>query len=341
MVSFENDYNVGMHPKILEALAKTNLIPQSGYGSDEYTLKAKENIRKVLGSDDNEIFLLAGGTQTNAIVIDSLLKDYEGVVACSSGHIAVHEAGAVEHAGRKVLEIPEVDGKVDSKLLDKYVSTFYGDDNREHMVFPGMVYLSYPTEKGTLYSKQELLDVADVCKKYNMKLFLDGARLGYGLMSKSSDLTIQDIASICDVFYIGGTKVGAIIGEAIVFKKECAPKHFVNFIKKRGALLAKGRLVGLQFATLFENNLYFDISKNAMDKAEKLKEIIVKKGYSPYIVSPTNQQFIVLENSKMQELAKHIKFSFWENIDENHTAIRLVTSWATSDNDLAELEKYL
>lgn len=341
MVSFENDYNAGAHPQVLKRLMETNLEPLSGYGTDPYCERAKEKIRAACGCPQAEVEFLVGGTQTNAVVISSMLKDYEGVVAAKTGHVSVHEAGAIEYTGHKVLEIAQEEGKIRAETLRKYLEVYYADENFEHMVFPGMVYISHPTEYGTLYSKKELQDIADVCHEYRMPLFVDGARLGYGLMSRDTDVTLPELAQICDVFYIGGTKVGALCGEAVVFTKGNRPKHFLTSIKKRGALLAKGRLLGVQFDALFTDDLYFEIGRHAIEKAEELKEIFRSKNLDIYLESPTNQQFIVLENRRMEELKKQIKFSFWENLDDNRTVVRFVTSWSTTDEDLELLRRVL
>lgn len=341
MVSFESDYIAGAHPQVLKRLTETNLEPLSGYGADPYCERAKEKIRAACGCPQAEVEFLVGGTQTNAVVISSMLKDYEGVVAAKTGHVSAHEAGAIEYTGHKVLEIAQEAGKIQAETLRKYLEVYYADENFEHMVFPGMVYISHPTEYGTLYSKKEMQDIADVCHEYGMPLFVDGARLGYGLMSRETDITLPELAEICDVFYIGGTKVGALCGEAVVFTKGNKPKHFLTSVKKRGALLAKGRLLGVQFDALFTDDLYFEIGRHAIGKAEELKEIFRSKNLDIYLESPTNQQFIVLENRRMEELKKQIKFSFWENLDENHTVVRFVTSWSTTEEDMEVLRRVL
>ena len=341
MLSFESDYIEGAHPKILEALVKTNMESLSGYGADEYTKIAKEKIAAACALPDAQIAFLTGGTQTNQIVIDTMLHQYEGVIAAQSGHVSVHEAGAIEFTGRKVLILPSHNGKILASELDSFISDFYNDGNHEHMVFPGMVYISHPTEYGTLYSKNEMTEISKVCRKHKIPLFLDGARLGYGLMSNQSDLTLPDIAELCDVFYIGGTKVGALCGEAVVFTKKNMPLHFEHLVKKHGALLAKGRLLAIQFDTLFTDDLYFKISRNAIDRAEELKTLFTKKNYKFFIDSPTNQQFVILENSKVKELQKNVKFAFWEKYDKTHTVVRFATSWATTSEKISELEKLL
>ena len=341
MLSFENDYNVGAHSKVLEALVRTNLIPQTGYGFDEFTQSAKEKIRAACNAPKADIFFLAGGTQTNMITISALLQAYEGVIAAKTGHVSLHEAGAIEHAGHKVLEVEDVDGKVTASAVKAVVENFYADESREHMVFPGMVYISHPTELGTLYSKKELTELSQVCREYNLPLYLDGARLAYGLMSKESDLSLPEIAELCDVFYIGGTKDGALCGEALVFPRGDMPKHFLAIAKQKGGLLAKGRLAGVQFDALYTDNLYFELGQNAIDRAEELKEVFREKKYRFWRESPTNQQYFIVENEKMQELKEKVAFSFWERYDDKHTVVRFVTSWATTKEDVAKLKELL
>ena len=341
MLSFENDYSEGAHPKILQRFVETNFEQVPGYGSDPYCDSAKEKIRAACSCPDAEIFFLVGGTQTNAVVIDSMLQAYEGVVSAQTGHVNAHEAGAIEYTGHKVLSIPQYDGKMKASDLEAYLKTFWQDESHEHMVFPGMVYISHPTEYGTLYTKQELADLSAICRRYEIPLYLDGARLGYGLMSKTTDVTLPDIAELCDVFYIGGTKVGALCGEAVVFTKHNMPKYFVTHVKQHGALLAKGRLAGVQFDTLFTDNLYFEISKHAIEMAELLKQGFAEKGYTFHIDSPTNQQFIVLDDEKYNELQKQVRCCFWEKPDDTHTVVRFATSWATPKENIDELMKLL
>ena len=341
MISFQSDYIQGAHPKILENLIKTNYEALSGYSTDKYCDIAKEKIKAACNKPDADVYFLVGGTQANQVVISTCLRNYEGVISAVTGHINAHEAGAVEYTGHKVLPLPNHNGKIDATELKDFVQTFYADDNHEHMVFPGMVYISHPTEYGTLYSKDELTKISEICKKYDMMLFLDGARLGYGVMSNETDVSLEDIANLCDVFYIGGTKVGALCGEAVVFTHNNAPKYFMTTVKQHGAMIAKGRLLGIQFDTLFTDNLYFEISKHAILMAEKLKNLFVEKGYKFFLDSPTNQQFIILENNKMEELKKNVVFGFWEKYDENHTVVRFATSWATTEEDINELSKYI
>ena len=341
MLSFECDYNIGAHPLVLQKLIETNMQPQPGYGEDEYSASAKQKIKAACGRDDLDVHFLAGGTQTNRIIIDSMLHPVEGVIAATTGHVAAHEAGAIEASGHKVLCVPGHDGKVHADEIEGLIKSFYADASYTHMVFPGMVYLSHPTEYGTLYTKDELRAISAVCRAYKIPLFVDGARLGYGLMSKQTDVTLGDLCDLCDVFYIGGTKVGALCGEAVVFTHNNTPAHFFTFIKQNGALLAKGRLIGVQFDALFTDDLYFQISKNAIDMAQELLRICKEKGYSTYLDSPTNQQFFILDNQKCAELSKHVRFSEWEKPDANHTVIRLATSWGTTHKDLIELSKVL
>ena len=337
MVSFECDYIAGAHPEILRRLEETNLEALPGYGFDKYTEIAKEKIKAVCGCPSAEVELLVGGTQTNAIIISTMLRDWEGVIAADSGHVSVHESGAIEHSGHKVIELPAEDGKLRADAVRKYIEKFYADATHDHMVFPGMVYISHPTEPGTLYSKKELTELAELCREYGIPLYLDGARLGYGLMSKASDMSLADIAELCDVFYIGGTKVGALCGEAVVFTKGNKPEHFMTSVKKRGGLLAKGRLLGVQFDALFTDDLYFKISRHAIDMAERVKEIIKDKGWQVYMDSPTNQQLILMDEEQMAELGKSVLFDRWGISDDGRTIVRLATSWSTTEEDIKML----
>ena len=341
MISFESDYIAGAHPRILQRLTETNLEGLSGYGSDPYCESARSKIREACECPQAEVFFLVGGTQTNAVVISAMLQEYEGVVAAQTGHVSVHEAGAIENTGHKVLEIAQTDGKITAASLELYLERFYQDQNHDHMVFPGMVYISHPTEYGTLYTKKELQDISDICAGYRIPLFIDGARLGYGLMSRDTDLTLADIAGLCDVFYIGGTKVGALCGEAVVFPKDNMPKHFLTIVKRHGALLAKGWLLGVQFDTLFTDNLYFDISKHAIDMAQELKQIMKDAGLRFHLESPTNQQFVILDRTYMEWLKDKVAFSFWEDYDETHVIVRFATSWSTTKEDLEQLREVL
>ena len=341
MLSFQNDYQEGAHEKILKRLMETNLEPQSGYGSDSYTESAKEKIRKVCECPQADVWFLTGGTQTNQNVIDAMLQPYEGVVAASTGHVSVHEAGAIEFTGHKVLTIPQHEGKIYAEELESYLRGFWEDTDHEHMVFPGMVYLSWPTELGTLYTRAELGEIHKVCRQYKIPLYLDGARMGYGLASRGSGMTLADLAASCDVFYIGGTKVGALFGEAVVFPRHNAPGRFMTAVKQRGALLAKGWLLGVQFDALFTDGLYQKLGKNAIETAERLREGFQEKGFSFYLDTPTNQIFLVVDRAQREDLARKAAFSFWEQLDEERTVIRFVTSWATRMEDVEELIRRL
>ena len=341
MITFENDYIAGAHPLVLNHLVETNLESLSGYGQDIYCENAKAKIKNACGRQDVEVELLTGGTQTNQVVISTMLQDHEGVIAADTGHINVHEAGAIEYTGHKVLSLPHKEGKLQPEVLKKYLEGFYADETYTHMVFPGMVYISHPTEYGTLYTLKDLTQLSDICRSYRIPLYLDGARLAYGLMSRETDVTLPDIARLCDVFYIGGTKVGALCGEAVVFTRQNKPAHFITSVKKRGALLAKGRLTGVQFDALFSNDLYFEIGRHAIRMAEKLKTVFHDKGIPFYLESPTNQQFIILDNAQMERLRRQVCFSFWEKYDDKRTVVRFVTSWSTTEEDLQKLEDIL
>lgn len=341
MISFESDYTEGAHEEILKKLCETNLEQLSGYGADKYCDSAKEKIKKVCGCPDAEVFFLVGGTQTNQTVISTMLQPYEGVVSANTGHISTHEAGAIEYTGHKVLTLPHEYGKIKAEDLKRYLEDFYADDNFEHTVFPGMVYISHPTEYGTLYTLDELTAISSVCRKYDIPLYLDGARLGYALESNGTDVKITDIAKLCDAFYIGGTKVGALCGEAVVFTHNNAPKHFFTMIKQHGALLAKGRLLGVQFDTLFTDDLYFKISRHAIKMADKMRVAFKNKGYQFFMETITNQIFIVLENERMEQLKKSVSFGFWEKFDDTHTVVRFASSWATREEDVDKLIEML
>lgn len=337
MLYFESDYTEGAHEKLLQRLMETNRESLSGYGQDKYCTAAKEKIKAACGKPEAEVFLLTGGTQTNQLVIDTVLAPYEGVVSAQTGHVAAHEAGAIEFTGHKVLTLPQTEGKIAAADLEALLKTFYADESHDHMVFPGMVYISHPTEYGTLYTRDELAALSEVCRRYRLPLYLDGARLGYGLVSRGTDVTLRDIAALCDIFYIGGTKVGALCGEAVVFSNGNPPAHFFTSIKQHGALLAKGRLLGVQFDTLFTDDLYYEISRHAIRLADKLREALREKGYRFFIETVTNQLFVVLENTRLEELRREVNVSFWEQLDEHHTVVRLATSWATSAEDVDAL----
>lgn len=341
MLSFASDYIAGAHPKVLERLVATNMEVATGYGTDHFTKSAIQKIKEGCGLPEADVYFLVGGTQTNQVVISTMLAPYEGVIAAKTGHVSIHEAGAIEYSGHKVLELEGCDGKIKGEDIQSLIKNFYEDGNYEHMVFPGMVYLSYPTEYGTLYSKAELEEIYGICQTYKIPLFIDGARLGYGLASLEGDVTLKDIARLCDVFYIGGTKVGALCGEALVFTKGNTPKHFVTQIKQHGALLAKGRLLGVQFDTLFTDDLYIKIARHGIEMAEELKSILEEKGYPFFLKSPTNQQFVILDNDKMKSLQEKVSFGFWEKYNEHQSVVRFATSWSTSKEDMKALREIL
>lgn len=341
MLHFENDYSEGAHPQVLQRLIDTNDLQLPGYGSDSITEQAKNRISQACGTPDADVYLLVGGTQTNMVVISSMLKQVEGVVAADTGHVSMHEAGAIEASGHKVLAIPGNNGKMEASTLEHYLDDFFEDPNHEHMVFPGMVYISFPTEYGTLYTKDELSAISSICRRHGIPLFIDGARLGYGLACPDNDVTLHDIATYADVFYIGGTKIGALCGEAVVFPKGDAPMHMLTMIKQRGALLAKGRVLGAQFDALFTDDLYLRISRNAIDTAAVLRGALQERGYRFFIESPSNQIFVILDDTKLAELSQKVIFSVWERFDATHTVIRLATSWATKKSDVESLIRLL
>lgn len=340
MLDFSCDYKNGAHPAVLSRLVETNSQTTGTYGFDEYSESAKEKIKKACKAKDADVFFIAGGTQTNMTVISSCLKSYEGVVSASTGHINCHEAGAVEYSGHKVIALPHHGGKADAGELEALLKDFNENPSRDHMIFPAMLYISYPTEYGTIYKKEELLHLRRVCDKYGLTIFLDGARLGYGLTCGECDIDLPFIAEICDVFYIGGTKVGALCGEAVVFPKG-APAHFITMIKQRGAMLAKSRIIGVQFDALFSDGLYFKIAKNGIDRAYELKAAFERKGYKFYIDSPTNQQFIVLDEKTLARLEKKVNFEVWEKTADGCTVVRFATSWSTTKEEITELYKLL
>lgn len=340
MLLFRCDYAEGAHPQILKRLTETNFEQLDGYGFDPYSESAKKKILEACGCPGGKVYLLVGGTQTNATVIAALLRDYEGAVAVQTGHINVHEAGAVEYTGHKVLTLPQHFGKMDAGELEAFLSACDADVSKDHMVWPGLVYISLSTEYGTLYSRAELARLRDVAHKYGLPLFIDGARLGYALASPECDFTLSDMKDLCDVFYIGGTKVGALCGEAVVFPKQ-APKHFFTTVKQHGALLAKGRLLGVQFDTLFTDNLYGRIASNAIDRAQEMIAVLKEKGIPFFLETPTNQQFVILENGYMKALSAKVGFDIWEPYDSNHTVVRFATSWATTPEHIQQLRAIL
>ncbi len=336
MISFESDYNNGCHEAILRRLIETNDERATGYGLDEFCTAAKEKIRTACGKPEADVFFLVGGTQTNATVIDSMLHSYQGVLSVDTGHINVHESGAIELGGHKVLALPSHDGKMDAGELREWLEAFFGDIAYEHMVFPGMVYITFATEMGTIYTRAELEAIYDVCKHYELPVFIDGARLGYGLMAEGCDVTLQQLASLCDVFYLGGTKCGALCGEAVVFPHHNAPAHFFTIVKQHGALMAKGRLLGIQFDTLMTDDLYFKIARHAVEQAMRLRDAFVSKGYKMYSNSPTNQQFVLLDSETIARLEKDFVFEQWFPVGDMMNC-RFVTSWATLPADVDAL----
>ena len=340
MISFTCDYNEGAHPLILERLLQTNLQQEPGYGADAFTASAKARIYEACACPSAEVFLLTGGTQTDSTVIATMLRDYQGAIAAETGHIAVHEAGAVEYTGHKVLTLPSHEGKMRADDLRAYLGHYYADGSYDHMVFPGLVYISFPTEYGTLYSLAELKALREVCDQYMLPLFVDGARLGYGLMSPACDVTLQDLAALCDVFTIGGTKVGALCGEAVVFPHG-APEHFFTMVKQHGALLAKGRVLGIQFDVLFTDGLYFKIAKNAIDLAMEMKAMFVSKGYELFLDSPTNQQFILLTPAAAARLEGQVAYEVWDTLPDGRMITRFATSWATTREQISALAALL
>ena len=349
MVSFASDYNNGAHPKVLQHLIDTNSESSESYGDDIWSRHAREMIRQACQCPDADIFFLVGGTQTNATVIDGVLTGYEGVIAVTTGHINVHESGAIEANGHKIITLPSHDGKMWASDLEQFHTLFFADPVYEHMVIPGIVYITLPTELGTMYKAAEIEKLHELCRAYEVPLFIDGARLGYGLMSDECDFDLPWLARHCDVFYIGGTKIGALCGEAVVFPKlpytaldgkttvvNGAPRHFFNIIKQHGALLAKSRLAGVQFDALFTDGLYFQISRHAIEMAKRLRTIFLNAGFT-LKDSSTNQQFVILTKKQLEQLRKVIDFETWEPLDNDRVLCRFVTSWATTEDDLAAL----
>lgn len=341
MIYFDSDYMAGAHPKVMERLLETNHLNTIGYGCDEYTKHAAELIRNACVQPNARVYFLVGGTQTNATVIDGLLSRHQGVVAAESAHINVHEAGAIEATGHKILTLPQYEGKVLASDLKEYIDNFYSDDTYEHMVAPGMLYISFPTEYGTTYSYEELTKLSEICHNANIPLYIDGARLAYGLAAKGNNVTLKDIAQLSDVFYIGGTKVGALFGEAVVITNPTLLKDFFPLIKQHGALLAKGRLLGVQFEALFENNLYEEIGLQTVEKALRIRNLFSSKGYKIVVDSTTNQQFIRLPNQIIDKLKENISFELWGPRGKTETVVRFVTGWATSHTDIDTLASIL
>ncbi len=337
MIRFQCDYGEGAHPSILKRLEETNMEQTAGYGEDPYCESARRKIRELCESPEADVHFLVGGTQTNFTVISAILRPHQGVLAAQSGHINVHETGAVEATGHKVLTLPSTDGTICADQVREIWKEHWEDANHEHVVQPGMVYISHPTENGTLYSKEKLTELSKACQELGLPLFLDGARLGYGLMAETSDLTLADVAELTDVFYIGGTKVGALFGEAVVITNPALKQDFRYLIKQRGGMLAKGRLLGLQFETLFTDGLYFELGKRADELALRLKKAFLDKGYGLAYDSYTNQQFPILPEEHLEKLREKYAFGFWEDAGEGRQAVRFCTSWATTEEAVESL----
>lgn len=336
-LAFASDYMKGAHPAILRRLSETNDMQTAGYGADPITAAAKDRIRKACACPQAEVEFLVGGTQTNATVIDAFLRSWQGVVAAETGHISLHEGGAIEAAGHKVLTLPQSSGKISAEILEQYLSDYWQDPNHPHMVMPGMVYISHPTEYGTLYSKSELKAIREICDARQIPLYLDGARLAYALACPENDITLADLAELCDAFYIGGTKCGALLGEAVVLPNPDRLQHFFTIMKQHGAVLAKGRLLGIQFDELFRDDLYLKIGEPAIRAASRIREGLQRQGYHLCFGSPTNQVFCVMENSRMEQLAAEVFFEFWEKYDETHSIIRFAADWGTTPQEVEAL----
>ena len=336
-LSFASDYLEGAHPAILQRLVETNLEKTPGYGEDEYSESARRRIRAACAAPGSDVYFLVGGTQTNATVIDAMLRPYQGVIAAESGHISVHEAGAIELGGHKVLALAQEDGKLTAQAVERCAQGYWQDGNRDHMVMPGLVYISQPTEYGTLYSLSELEAIRAVCDRYSLSLYLDGARLAYALACPENDVTLESLARLCDAFYIGGTKCGALFGEAVVFPQHDRVPHFFTIVKQHGALLAKGRIAGLQFDTLFTDGLYERLGRHAVAAADRLRAALRENGYELAFPAPTNQIFLVLDEAQREALSRRVEMSFWEKRADGRTVVRLATSWATAPEDVDAL----
>lgn len=337
MIRFDSDYIEGCIPEILQALQATNEEQTVGYGLDPHCENARSLIKETIGRNDADVHFLVGGTQANVTVIRSILKPYQGAICAASGHINVHETGAIEATGHKCLTIDTNDGTIRADQVEQLIQNHYNNGSVEHTVQPGIVYISFPTESGTLYSKQQLQDLYHVCQKYDIPLFIDGARLGYGLMAPGNDLTIKEVAQLCDVFYIGGTKVGALFGEAVVILNDKYKKDFRYNIKQNGGMLAKGRMLGIQFEELFKEDRYFTIAKHAIDLSQTLIQGFESKGYSFYFPAQTNQIFPILTNEKIEELSKNFGFELWQKIDDKTSAVRFVISFMTKEEAVNQL----
>ena len=336
MIYFNNDYSEGCHSQVLNKLVTTNLEQTPGYGEDHYCREAADHIRRICENDSLSVHFLVGGTQTNMTVIAAALRPHQGVLSAESGHIHVHETGAVEATGHKVLSLPSNDGKITAQQIENAVTSHFADGSAEHIVQPKMVYISNPTELGTIYSKAELIAISEVCRAHKLYLFMDGARLGYGLTASGNDLTMADIARLCDVFYIGGTKVGALFGEAVVFSNLELSQDFRYLIKQRGGMLAKGRLLGVQFDALFTDGLYFEMGKHAIALADQMRETFTECGVAFHVPGTTNQIFPVLPDAVLEKLAEKYVWCEMERVDETHRAVRFCTSWATLPENVSK-----
>ncbi len=339
MIYFNSDYLEGAHPSIMVKMAETNMVQTVGYGEDEYCEAAREKIKIACQAPEADVHFLVGGTQTNTTVIAAILRPWQGVISAVSGHINCHEAGAIESTGHKVITLPTGNGKITAQQVADYVEWHKNDESTEHIVQPGMVYISHPTEAGTLYTKAELTELYDTCRRYGLPLFIDGARLGYGLAADESDMTLPEFARLCDVFYIGGTKVGALFGEAVVIMNESLKKDFRFIMKQRGGRLAKGRLLGIQFDALFTDDLYFKISRHAIEMAHQIRDIFVSAGYPLLFDSPTNQQYPIMPDAELAEIGKSFGYEYWERVDETHSGVRFCASWATTQENVDALRE--
>ena len=339
MIYFNSDYLEGAHPSIMVKMAETNMVQTVGYGEDEYCEAAREKIKTACQAPEADVHFLVGGTQTNTTVIAAILRPWQGVISAVSGHINCHEAGANESTGHKVITLPTDNGKITAQQVADYVEWHKNDESTEHIVQPGMVYISHPTEAGTLYTKAELTELYDTCRRYGLPLYIDGARLGYGLAADESDMTLPEFARLCDVFYIGGTKVGALFGEAVVIMNESLKKDFRFIMKQRGGRLAKGRLLGIQFDALFTDDLYFKISRHAIEMAHQIRDIFVSAGYPLLFDSPTNQQYPIMPDAELAEIGKSFGYEYWERVDETHSGVRFCASWATTQENVDALRE--
>ena len=336
MIRFNNDYNHGAFESVLKELAATNGTSYAGYGEDEWCAKAESVIKKLVSNEEALIKFVPGATQANLVVISAALSPVQSVIAADTGHINCHEAASIENTGHKILELPNTDGKIDARQIAACAAAYYDGGTPEYLTEPKMVYLSFPTEKGTLYSKRELREISEVCKRYGMYLFVDGARMGYGLGSERNDLTLRDFAELCDVFYIGGTKCGALFGEALVITEASLKYRFKAHMKQNGAVLAKGWLMGLQFAVMLQNGEYFERTKRADELAMQIKTAFERKGVPFWVDSFTNQQFVILSDSQKEALAKGYYFEEEGTVPQG-TVVRFCTSWATTQAEVDAL----